>query len=182
MPIRSMTATISAVVISGAMTLSAQTPSPQTPAPNPQTTQQQPRTQQPQSDQQRTATDTQARGNAGERVLTLTGCLQAEKDVPGRRESMTERAGMGEDYILTNVKMGQGSSTSAIGLASMYQIKGISDTELKKHINHQVEVMGRVTAPASTTTPSSTADKDKDLQELQASSIKMLAATCTAGQ
>ena len=166
---RSMTVFLSATALAAAVSLSAQTQTPQT-TPNPQT----PRTQ-PQAERQ----DTQR--NMPQSV-TVTGCLKEEKDVPGRSPNVAERAGVSEDYILTNVKMGQGSSTSAIGLASMYQIKGISDTELKKHINHQVEVMGRVTAPASTTTPSSTADKDKDLQELQASSIKMLAATCTAGQ
>lgn len=168
---RSMTVFLSATALAAAVSLSAQTPTPQT-TPNPQT----PRTQ-PQAERQDTQRTTSPQS------VTVTGCLKEEKDVPGRSPNVAERAGVSEDYILTNVKMGQGSSTSAIGLASMYQIKGISDTELKKHINHQVEVMGRVNAPASTATPSSaTSDNDKDLQELQASSIKMLAATCTAAQ
>ena len=155
MPIRGMTTTISAMTIAGVMTLNAQTPTPQTtpqqPRPAPQTQQpqtQQPQTTQPQTDRQRGAGGTQAGSNASERMLTVTGCLQAEKDVPGRRGSVTERAGMGGDYILTNVKMSQGASTSGIGLGSMYQIKGgtVKESELKNHLGHQVEVTGSVEA------------------------------------
>ena len=188
MSIRSTTATISALVISGAMTLNAQ-------APNPQTTQQQPRAQQPQTEQQRTATDTQTRGNAGERILTLTGCLQAEKDVPGRRESVTERAGMGEDYILTNVKMSPAASTSGIGLGSMYQVKGgsLSESELKDHLGHQVELTGSIennsdirgglAGRSDSPTDSSratTAAGNSNLPNFEATSLKMIAATCPA--
>ncbi|HUQ87561.1 MAG TPA: hypothetical protein VM096_08390 [Vicinamibacterales bacterium] len=54
--------------------------------------------------------------------------------------------GMGEGYVLSNVKMSQGASTSAMGLASMYQIKGgsVKDSDLKNHIGHQVEITGRL--------------------------------------
>lgn len=214
MPIRSMTATMSVFVMTGALALSAQTP---------QTTPQ----QQPQTDQQRAASGTQARGNAGERMLTLSGCLQAEKDVPGRRASATERAGMGEDYILTNVKMPQGATTSGIGLGSMYQIKGgsLKESELKNHLGHQVELTGSIennsdirggmagrsagstsgtggtgtatgttgtgtagTGTAGTTgatgrgaaTGATTAEGNSNLPNFEATSIKMIAATCQA--
>jgi hypothetical protein len=208
MPIRMMTATMSAMTIAAALTVSAQTPNPQTPQQQPRTPQPQtqaPQAQQPQTDQQRTATDTQASGNAAERMLTLTGCLQAEKDVPGRRQSVTERAGMGEDYILTNVKMSPGATTSGIGLGSMYQIKGgtVKESELKNHLGHQVEVMGsienhsdirggmagRSTSDAGTggggtaagsRTGATTADGNSNLPNFEATSIKMIAATCPA--
>jgi hypothetical protein len=134
-----MTVFLSATAMAAAMTLNAQTPTPQTP---------QTPTTQPQTDRQRTGTDTQRTGMQ-QQAVTVTGCLKEEKDVPGRQPNMAERAGMGEDYILTNVKMGQGSKTSAIGLSAMYQVKGIDDSELKKHLNHQVEVMGQVSGSAN---------------------------------
>ena len=211
MPIRVMSATISAMTIAGVMTLNAQTPNPQTPSQPPRTqpqtqqpqTQQPTTQQQPQSDQQR---GTQARGNAGERMLTLTGCLMAEKDVPGRRPSVTERAGMGDDYILTNVKMSQSASTSGIGLGSMYQVKGgsVNESELKKHLGHQVEITGSIEnnsdirggmagrstgstsgtggTTAGTATGATTAEGNSNLPNLEATSIKMIAATCQAQQ
>jgi len=196
MPIRVITATTSAIAIAATLTISAQTPTPQTqPQSQPQT---QPQTQQtqPQVDRQRPATDTQASATAADRVLTLTGCLQAEKDVPGRRESVTERAGVGEDYILTNVKMAQGTSTSGMGLGSMYQIKGgsVDNDEVKKHLGHQVEVVGSIEAysdirggtsgrdsNSATGTPRATTSAgNSNLPNFKATSLKMIAATCPA--
>src|SRR5687768_4475318 len=109
MLIRSMT-TISAMTFAAAFTVSAQTPTQQTPQSRPATQQpttQQPTTQQtqPQTDRQRQSGDTQGRTNSSDQTITVTGCLMAEKDVPGRSQSVTERAGVGEDYVLTNVKM-----------------------------------------------------------------------------
>jgi hypothetical protein len=180
-----MSATISAMAIAGAMTLNAQTPHPQTPQQQPRTQPQtqQPATQQPttqpQTDQQRGA---QARSAAGDRMLTLTGCLQAEKDVPGRRPSMTERAGMGEDYILTNVKMSQGAQTSGIGLGSMYQIKGgsVKEDELKKHLGHQVEVTGsgRRAARAAPAAPPAAPPAARDAVRAPAPRRRTATATC----
>ena len=171
-------ATISAMTIATAFTVTAQTPSPQTP--NPQT----PQTQSP-ADRQRPTTDTQARANTSEQSVTVTGCLQAEKDVPGRRPSVTERAGIAEDYVLTNVKMAQGAKTSGIGLAPMYQIKGgtVKDDDLKNHLGHQVEVMGRLDTsnPSPTSTGAATAnDSNDNLPNLEATSLKMIAQTCAA--
>lgn len=164
-------ATITAMTMAGVLTLNAQTPQ----RPNPQTPNPQTPTTQPQTDRQRPMTDTQRSGN--DQAVTVTGCLKAEKDVPGRQPNAAERAGIGDDYILTNVKMGQSSPTSAMGLASMYQVKGISESELKKHMNHQIEVTGRVEASTTTRTTG-----NSDLPDLNATSIKMVAATCPAGQ
>ena len=202
--------TIAALVSAGALTVNAQTP--QTPPSNPQT-------------QRPTAGDTTQRtgATAGDQVVTVTGCLREEKDVPGRSPNAAERAGMGEDYVLTNVKMSQSSSTSGIGLATMYEVEGINDDELKKHIGHQVEVTGRIsmanrggatgatggrTTGATGTTGTGTTGtgttgttgatgtgatgagarqgagaqggSNADLPEINATSIKMVAATCPA--
>lgn len=44
--------------------------------------------------------------------VTVEGCLVREKDVPGREPNVAERAGVMEDYILTNVKWVKGSPHS----------------------------------------------------------------------
>ena len=132
---------------------------------------------------------------AADQVVTVTGCLKAEKDVPGRRPNVAERAGVTEDYILTSVKMAPSSKVSGIGLAASYEIEGIAEAELQKHLNHQVEITGtlttgnamgnRGTAPETNPgaekrqgTPQSTANAD--LPAIQATSLKMVAATCPA--
>ena len=158
--------------------------------------QQPPEQQRPPQQQRPTITgDQTARPSqpANNQAVTVIGCLKAEKDVPGRRPAI-ERATT-EDYVLTNVTMAQGSQTAGLGLASTLDIKGLAASELQKHLNHQVEITGSLTqgsmqgergaAPVTNPgaerregTPQSTANAD--LPDLQATSIKMLAATCPA--
>ena len=172
--------TIAALVTASALTINAQQTKPN---------QQQP--PRPGDTTQRTT------GADADQTITVRGCLKAEKDVPGRRPNVAERAGVTEEYILTSVTMAPGSTTSGIGLAAMYEIEGIAEAELQKHLNHQVEVTGRLTtgnamgnrgtAPQTNPgaerregTPQSTTNAD--LPELHATSLKMVAASCPAAQ
>ena len=109
---------------------------------------------------------------AAEQTITITGCLKAEKDAPGRPNA-AERASVSEDYILTSVKMAPGSKVSGIGLVSTYQIEGIAEAELQKHLNHEVEVTGRITPAAMTETRPA-----DDVPGFQATSLKMVSASC----
>jgi hypothetical protein len=166
-----------AAACSTAAVLSAQTPpQPQTP-PRPQTPTTQPAPT-PKPD---------AQPAAG--TVTISGCLKAEKDVAGLKPNVAERAGMGEDYILTNVKMAPGASGSspaaAASKAVMYKIEGLSDDELKKHLNHQVELTGRISdsgsaKPGGTAAPGGGGAPSETLKEFQATSLKMVSATCPA--
>jgi hypothetical protein len=180
MRIRLMTVSTAAIAIAGAITLGAQTP--QQPQ-NPQQTQPQTQPpmdrQRPATDVQRPATDTQRPATDAQRMaddissqtITITGCVKPESDVPGRRPNVVERTGVTEDYILTNVKMSSTSNVSGIGLSTMYEIEGIAGAELKKHINHQVELTGRVAANRQV---------NDDSPDFQATSMKMVSATCPA--
>lgn len=151
--------TIAALVGASALTIGAQTPQPQLqqpPAPGAaDTTQRTP----PAADQQ---------------VVIVRGCLKEEKDVPGLTPNLVERVGITEDYVLTMVKMAPNSTVSGIGLASKYEIEGISEAELKKHLNHEVELTGTITQATATDT-----DPTPDFK---ATSLKMVAATCPAAQ
>ena len=127
-----ITATFGAITIATALTVSAQTPQTQ-----------------PQTERQKQGADARQSGNPAGQSVTVTGCLMAQADAPGRQAGTAGRSG-DSDYVLTNVKMSQDSTASAIGLAATYQIKGVADAEMKKHDGHQVEVMGMVTPGATT--------------------------------
>ena len=158
--------TAAGLLMAGALTLNAQAP--QTP-PTPQQ-QPQPRPTEPQT-RPAPADPTRAAAQATDQVVTITGCLKQEKDVPGLTPNPAERAGVTEDYILTEVKMAASSKVSGLALSGMYEVEGIDESELKKHLNHQVEVTGKIAgaATASDKTPN-----------FSATSLKMVAATCPA--
>lgn len=162
---RLTTMTVSAMTIAGALTLTAQ--SPQTPS-SPQT---QPQTQAP-MDRRPPATDAQRTPPASAQTITIVGCLKPESDVPGLKPNVVERAGVTEDYILTDVKMAPSSPVSGLALADKYEVEGIAAAELKKHINHQVELTGTLTTPADA--------RDTEAPDFHATSMKMVSATCSA--
>lgn len=151
--------TIAALVGASTLTINAQAPQQTQPPPRPTT----------QSDTpQRTA------AAADPQVITVRGCLKEEKDVAGLRPNPAERVGITEDYVLTMVKMASTSPVSGIGLAAKYEIEGIAEDELKKHLNHEVELTGTITQAGTTDT-----DPTPDFK---ATAIKMVAATCPAAQ
>jgi hypothetical protein len=151
-----MTAAIAALAT--AVSLNAQAPqNPQTPASAPQT-----------------ATDVQRPSPPPSQVITIAGCLKEEKDVAGLKPNVAERAGITEDFVLTNVKMAGSSAVSGIALAPKYEVEGIAEADLKKHVGHQVEITGTITQ-ASATDADPTAD-------FRGTSLKMIAATCPAEQ
>jgi hypothetical protein len=134
------------------------------------------------------------------RTVTATGCLKAEKDVPGARPNVAERAGVGEDFILTQAKLTKGAAGSSgssqtppsagaaggMGAGAMYKVSGLDDEKLRSHINQQVEVQGNlldrtaVTGTPKPTSPGAGTAPD-EVQEIRATAIKMIAATCTKG-
>ena len=155
--------TITALMLAGGLTLAAQAPQ------NPPTAPQAP-TSQPAAERQTPVSDS-ARAQTGQ-VVMITGCLKEEKDVPGLKPNVAERAGVSEDYILTGVKMSAASKVSGIALADKYEIEGISKDELKKHLNHQVELTGTITQAA--------AAGNDETADFHGTALKMVAATCTA--
>jgi hypothetical protein len=214
---RSFYGSITAMTIAGALTLSAQTPS----TPQTQTT--------PKTGDQR---------SASEQTVTVTGCLQQNSGTgmsgsgsagsTGSTGSATSGGtgstagstsagasgssqGRSSNFVLANAKMAQGSSTSGLGTATRLSLTGMSDSELSKHLNHQVEVTGRLsgamsgttgTTGAAGTTGSATGSTGStgstgttgttarsggaagmgDMPQLHATNLKMISATCPAQQ
>ena len=108
--------------------------------------------------------------------LTITGCLKQETSASKQQENTP----VGSSFVLSDVKMGATSPASAIGLAPQYEIQGLTEVELQKHIGHTVEVTGRITPAAAATESKETAPLKRDLPEFQATSVKMVSGTCTA--
>jgi hypothetical protein len=111
-------------------------------------------------------------------TIKVTGCLKNEKDVAGLKPNIVERAGITEDYILTDVKLAAESKTSAIGLGSMYEIEGITEADLKAHLNHQIEVTGQL-SKVQTGAAATTASNRGDVPDFHATSFRMVSPTCS---
>jgi hypothetical protein len=60
-----------------------------------------------------TTTSPSASAQQGTAAVTVEGCLRREQDVPGRSPNVVERAGVQEDFILTDTKMVKGSAPAA---------------------------------------------------------------------
>jgi hypothetical protein len=106
-------------------------------------------------------------------ALTITGCL-TEKKGATVTPNAGERTPVTDTYILTNVKMASTSPVSGIALGSAYRVAGLAEAELKKHLNHQVELLGSITPPRTKPTDNT--------PDFFATSLKMLAATCAAAK
>jgi hypothetical protein len=130
---------------------------------------------QPPNDRRPTITMTPNRATPANPVMSITGCLQQPQDGKGARPNVAARDGMVETYILSNVKMSPSSSVSAIGVSTKYEIQGIAEAELMKHLNHEVELMGQIAPPIEGAPPSNTS-------VFRATTLKMLAATCNAAK
>ena len=133
-------------------------------------------TPQPPDHPRPTITQSTARATPANPVMTISGCLQQRE--PGKSAppaNTTERAAMIEDYILTNVKMSPSSSVEGIGVSGKYEVRGIMEAELKKHLNHHVELMGQIVRPE-------TEQPTDDTPDFLATTLKMISVTCNAAQ
>jgi hypothetical protein len=122
-------------------------------------------------------------------TVTVEGCLVREQDVPGRKPSVVERAGVAEDYILTSAKMIKGSAPQAsaqakpgrpVGTAGsqapMYDVKGIDNDRLKPLVGRRVQIDG--TFADLTKDPS--AGPTEDLADIHGTTIRQVAGECPA--
>ena len=154
---------IGAFAAAASLTLHAQAPRPTT-------------TPQPPDDPRPTITQTNTRAMPANPAMTISGCLQQRDAAKGAAVDPKNRGGMPEDYILTNVKMSPSSTVSGIGVSTKYQVLGIAEIELKKHLNHHVELIGQMVPPGATGQPAD------DTPDFQATTLKMVSLACNAAQ
>lgn len=130
-------------------------------------------TPQPPDHPRPTITQSPARAMPANPVMTITGCLTERKDARSAAPGAASRAGMIDDYILTNVKMSPSSTVSGIGVATKFDVRGIVEADLKKHVNQQVELIGQIVRPETETPPDDTPD-------FLATTLKVVSASCVA--
>ena len=152
----------------------------------------------PQQEQPKTQPQTTTTVNP---TTTLTGCLYREDQVPGRKPNVVERAGILEDYILTDTtisdpqqqpKPAAGAPTGTAGTVAStgttYKVENIPDERLKALVGKRVEVTGRIDPEGRTQLgvgggprPDRGPGPDAvSLPEIEASSIREVAGKCAA--
>jgi hypothetical protein len=124
-----------------------------------------------------------------EPMATVEGCLMREQDVPGRKPNVVERAGVLEDYILTNAKVVKGSApqtakaqakpgeaagTSGTVSAPMYDVKGIDDKQLKQFVGKRVQIDGTF----ADLDKSPSAAPTEDLIDIRGTAIRQASGEC----
>lgn len=90
-------------------------------------------------------------------TTTVTGCLYREDQVPGRTPNIAERAGILEDYILTETTVADpqqqpkptagapaGTAGTVASTGTIYKVENIPDERLKSLVGKRVEVTGRI--------------------------------------
>jgi hypothetical protein len=131
-----------------------------------------------------------AKATAGTQQVTVSGCVQKEADY--RKEHDKGRAGVagtgvgaGDEFVLTNVKTADGTGA--------YELTGSNEKLAAGHVGHRVEITGmlkaaevgasgRPTGGATAGTAPRGVDvvsKDLQLRELDVTSVKMVASSCT---
>jgi hypothetical protein len=192
--LKGITTTLMAVLLAAAA-VAAQTTT-QSPAPAP--------TQSPATSQPATPSPNPSSASAAAGSITLVGCLMKEDEVPGRRSNVAERAGVLEDYILTDAQTasetGSGSSTAGAtgtsgsasatsNISKMYKVEGIPDERLKSLVGKRVAVSGSVdaddrreVAPTGTSGAATPTTPDDDMPEFEATSIREVPGSCTAAR
>ena len=112
--------------------------------------------QTPGTDKKATKKTASRAGQSGGAV-TMVGCLVHEGDVPGLQPTMTERVGIGEDFVLaqatpkgtsTKAAAGHGNTTQDRNelASSIYKIQGLDKDRLEPLLGKRVEVSGTLAA------------------------------------
>lgn len=130
--------------------------------------------------------------------VTVTGCLQPSSSASSATSS-TATSSMTPSFVLANATMGsKGTGTtgttgttsttatspeSSAKANATYALLG-SDSDLKKHVGHKVEVTGKIDSssadrPSATTGTATATSHDANAPKIQVSSIRMIAPDCS---
>jgi hypothetical protein len=114
--------------------------------------------------------------------VTVEGCLVREDQVPGGKLNMVEKAGITEDYFLSNTKMVTGAAPAPSGGATtrtvLYEVEGIAEGQLKSLLNQRVQIDGVFNSPDRAGAPPEKRTPNDDLVELRGNSIRKAAGEC----
>ena len=127
--------------------------------------------------------------------VTVSGCLQSAPSSSSGAATgttgATSSASRGDHFMLTNAKMAGGSATSGTSSTagasmSQFKLEGGSQSDLKKYVNSQVEVRGKLDRDRSSATAGAPpaggatgAQKKDDMPTLHVSSVRQVATSCS---
>jgi hypothetical protein len=131
-------------------------------------------------------TDDRLAPTAAAPMVTVEGCVATENEIPGRKANIAERAGISEDYVLTNAKMIKGEAPVAAttdqsggvvsnALRPMYEIGGLNGEQIKSHVGHRVRIDGSF---GNIGRAEPAAPLNDDLVQLTGTSIRMVPGAC----
>jgi hypothetical protein len=123
-------------------------------------------------------------------AVTVEGCLVKEQDVPGRKPDVAEKAGVMQDFVLTDTKIVKGSApagsaadpksatapTGTSGTSTMYDVKGIDGDKLKALAGKRVQIDGSF----GDLSRSPAAKPGQDLANINGTTIRAVPGDCPA--
>jgi hypothetical protein len=116
------------------------------------------------------------------RVVTVEGCLVKEEDVPGRKPTVVERAGLAEDFILMNAKVIKGNPDTPVGTSgantTMYEVKGFGAEQLKAHVGLRVQIDGSFAKPEQPSDSAQPRNPAENLMEIRGTAIRPATGDC----
>jgi len=122
---------------------------------------------------------------SGSTPATVEGCLHREADVPGRKPNIAERAGIGQDYVLTDSRIVKGSApageTGEGGHDAIYDVQGLSSDQLKAHVNKRVQIDGTFEHEERARKGPEVNGTGNDLVALKGTSIRSVTGECSTG-
>jgi len=132
-------------------------------------------------------------------VVTVTGCVQNERDVL-KIPSVSGKTGMSDEFVLTHSMIRTAAPameppatpepTATADAGKIYRMSGDQEASLKPHLNHKVEITGTFKSPAdarrelgavgTSGKPPATAIEPTAMNtpEIAINSIRMLSDTC----
>lgn len=138
-------------------------------------------------------------GNQAGSMVTVSGCLMqmssagsvmggsASEGLTPQTEPINQPSTASptdeERFVLANARAESASGSDSVTSAQRYLVAGLKRDDLRKYINHQVELSGRVAEPTPSsslddTTPSAAA-RLIDLPRLDATSLRLIAGACS---
>jgi hypothetical protein len=122
---------------------------------------------------------------SGSTPATVEGCLHREADVPGRKPNIAERAGIGQDYVLTNNRIVKGSAPDGesrdSGHDAIYDVQGLSTNQLKANVNKRVQIDGTFEHEERARKGPEVNGTGNDLVALNGTSIRSVSGECSTG-
>jgi hypothetical protein len=116
---------------------------------------------------------------------TVEGCLHREADVPTCKPNVAERAGIAEDYILTDSRIVKGTGPTAnenagsYTKAAMFDVQGLSADQLKSNLNKRVQIDGSIEHAERAQQAPRGDPSDDPLVELNGKTIRPVSGDCS---